>query len=202
VSVQEQGADSLYGGVYIFDLGADAQGHPRLSAVRRASKAALAADNVWQLGDYESIELGDTGVLALREPTHRFATSISADLLGSAVQDPDVLPMRGLYRYVSHLRANGLETRSWEIALWSRMARLLSTIVLTVLAVPFVFGPLRSSGAGSRMAIGIGIGILYVLVNRMLENSGDVYGLSPLLVGWAPLAALLVITTTAVARTR
>lgn len=202
VTVQEQGSDSLYGGVYIFDLGTDQKGYPRLSAVRRASKAALAADGEWLLGDYESIELGERTVLAVREPSHRFATSINADLLGSAVQDPDVLPIRGLYRYVAHLRANGLESRTWEIALWSRVARLLSTVVLTVLAVPFVFGPLRSSGAGSRMAIGIGIGILYVLVNRALENSGGVYGLSPLIVGWSPLAALMVITSVAISRTR
>jgi len=100
------------------------------------------------------------------------------------------------------LKANGLESRTWEIALWSRVARLLSTVMLSLLAVPFVFGPLRSSGAGSRMAIGIGIGIVYVLVNRMLENSGDVYGLSPLLVGWAPLVLLTAITGVAIFRTR
>jgi lipopolysaccharide export system permease protein len=71
-----------------------------------------------------------------------------------------------------------------------------------MLAVPFVFGPLRSSGAGSRMAIGIGIGIVYVLINRTLENSGDVYGLSPLLVAWAPFAALSALTAFSIARTR
>ncbi len=202
VSVQEQGADSIYGGVYVFDLANDSHGHQELVAVRRASKASLAADSSWLLGDYESIELHEHGTTATREPSHRFETAISADLLGAAVQDPDVLPVRGLYRYVAHLKANGLESRTWEIALWSRVARLLSTVMLTLLAVPFVFGPLRSSGAGSRMAIGIGIGVVYVLVNRMLENSGDVYGLSPLLVGWAPLAALTAITVVAISRTR
>jgi len=68
--------------------------------------------------------------------------------------------------------------------------------------VPFVLGPLRSSGAGARMAIGIGIGVVYVLINRMLENSGDVYGLSPLLVAWAPLAGLAMVTGVAISRTR
>jgi lipopolysaccharide export system permease protein len=202
VSVQEQGSDSIYGGVYIFDLIDNGNGHPELAAVRRASKATLAADNSWQLGDYESVELSARGAIATRAPSYRFETSISADLLGAAVQDPDVLPVRGLYRYVAHLQANGLESRTWEVTLWSRVARLLSTIVLTVLAVPFVFGPLRSSGAGSRMAIGIGIGVAYVLVNRMVESSGDVYGFSPLWVAWAPLAVLSAVTVLAIARTR
>jgi lipopolysaccharide export LptBFGC system permease protein LptF len=52
------------------------------------------------------------------------------------------------------------------------------------------------------MAIGIGIGVVYVLVNRTLENSGDVYGLSAQVVAWAPLLALSVVTMVALARTR
>jgi lipopolysaccharide export system permease protein len=202
VSVQEQGADSIYGGVYIFDLETDADGHQRLSAVTRASHASLAAEHDWSLADYESTTLSETGAQATREPMHHFATEINADLLGAAVQDPDVLSVRGLYRFVGHLKANGLESRVWEIAYWSRIARMLSTIVMCMLAVPFVFGPLRSSGAGSRMAIGIGIGIVYVLINRMLENSGDVYGLSPLLVAWGPFGLLAAVTSIAIARTR
>lgn len=202
VSVQDQGADSIYGGVYVFDLVADAQGRQRLTGVTRATRATLVAEHSWLLGDYESTQIGENGTHSMREPTHRFETEISADLLGAAIQDPDVLPVRGLFRYVGHLKANGLESRTWEISLWSRIARMLSTIVLSLLAVPFVFGPLRSSGAGARMAIGIGIGIFYVLVNRTLENSGDVYGLSPLLVAWAPLLALSAITGIAIARTR
>jgi lipopolysaccharide export system permease protein len=202
VSVQSQGADSIYGGVYIFDLASDGNGHQRLAAVTRASHATLASEHSWALGDFESITLTENGAQAVREPSHRFSTEINADLLGAAIQDPDVLPVRGLFRYVGHLRANGLESRAWEIALWSRIARMLSTIVLCMLAVPFVLGPLRSSGAGARMAIGIGIGIVYVLINRMLENSGDVYGLSPQFVAWAPLAALTTVTAVAIRRIR
>jgi lipopolysaccharide export system permease protein len=202
VSVQSQGADSIYGGVYIFDLASDADGRQRLAGVARASSATLAQDHSWMLGDFESVNLSGAGATVLRERTHRFETGINADLLGAAVQDPDVLPVRGLFRYVSHLRANGLESRTWEIVLWSRIARMLSTIILCILAVPFVLGPLRSSGAGARMAIGIGIGVVYVLVNRTLENSGDVYGLSAQVVAWAPLLALSVVTMVALARTR
>ncbi len=73
---------------------------------------------------------------------------------------------------------------------------------MCMLAVPFVFGPLRSAGAGSRTVIGIVIGIVYFLVNRMLESSGDVYGLDPLLVAWAPAALLALATGVAIARAR
>jgi lipopolysaccharide export system permease protein len=110
--------------------------------------------------------------------------------------------VRGLYRYVQQLRANGLESRSWEMALWSRVSLSVSTVLLCMLAVPFVFGPLRSAGAGSRTVIGIIVGVVYFLINRTLENSGDVYGLNPLMVAWAPAVALAIVTAVAIARVR
>ena len=103
---------------------------------------------------------------------------------------------------MQQLRSNGLETRAVEVAFWSRLSRSLSTVLLCVLAVAFVFGPLRSAGAGSRTVVGIVVGVAYFLVNRTLESSGDVYGLDPLLVAWAPAAGLAVVTVLALARVR
>jgi lipopolysaccharide export system permease protein len=141
-------------------------------------------------------------VTTRHEATSIVQSDVSPDVLGAAVVDPGSLPIRGLYRFVAHLKANGLESRAWEVALWSRIARSLSTVLLCMLAVPFVFGPLRSSGAGSRAAIGIVVGVVYFLINRTLENSGDVYGLNPLLVAWGPVVALAAVTTAAIARVR
>jgi len=100
------------------------------------------------------------------------------------------LPVRSLYTYAAHLRANNLEATAYETALWSRIARTLSIILVCVLAVPFAFGPMRSSGNGARMVVGILAGALYFLANRTLENSAQVYGLDPLLAAWVPAAAL------------
>jgi lipopolysaccharide export system permease protein len=65
-----------------------------------------------------------------------------------------------------------------------------------------VFGSLRSAGAGSRIVIGIIVGVVYFLINRTLENSGEVYGLSPFLVAWSPAMLLVVATTLGIARVR
>ena len=45
-----------------------------------------------------------------------------------------------------HLKANDLDAGAWDIAFWSRIARLAGAIVVCVFAVPFAFGPLRSGG--------------------------------------------------------
>ena len=202
VNIQEQSAENIFGGIYTFVIEAGADGRQQLVALARAERAQPITGKTWQLRRYSASELGPDRVTTQHLATFNVESGINPDFLGLAVADPDTLPLRGLYRYVEHLKANGLEARSWEVALWSRIARSLSTILMCMLAVPFVFGPLRSAGAGSRTAIGIGIGVVYFLVNRTLENSGDVYGLDPLLVAWAPAAVLAALTGAAIIRVR
>ena len=202
VSIAQQASDNSFGGVYVYIVTDDADGRQRLAALAHADSAELVKGRTWRLRNYADSLLGDEGVATRHLALFDVESSVSPEFLGIGVVNPGEMPIRGLYRYVQHLKANGLETRSWEVALWARIARSLSTILMCVLAVPFVFGPLRSAGAGSRTVIGIVVGVVYFLINRLLENGGDVYDLNPLLVAWAPAAALALAAGVAVLRTR
>jgi lipopolysaccharide export system permease protein len=202
ISIQQQSADNVFGGMYVFGLEPGSNGQLRLGMLGRADRAEFARDRVWRLRNYAESVLSAGGVATRHLDQFEARSDISREILGIAVVEPSTLAVRGLYRYVQHLRANGLEAHTWEVALWSRIARSLSTVLLCMLAVPFVFGPLRSAGAGSRTVIGILVGLVYFLINRTLENSGDVYGLHPLLVAWAPAALLAAATAVAIARAR
>ena len=202
VSIAQQAADNSFGGVNVYVVADGPDGHQRLAVLGHADSAAPLSGQKWRLTNYADSLYGDEGVAIRHLPTFDVESAVTPEFLGIAVVNPRALPIRGLYRYVQHLKSNGLETRGWEVALWSRIARSVSTVLMCMLAVPFVFGPLRSTGAGSRMLIGIVIGIVYFLINRMLESSGDVYGLDPLIVAWAPAGLLALATVVAIARAR
>lgn len=202
VSIQQQTAETMFGGVFLYVIGTGDDGVRRLEAVGRADEATLVAPRQWRLDNYAESTLGDDGVKARRLDAIDVESDINPEFLGIAVNDPEGLPIRGLVRYLRHLRGNGLDASAYETALWTRISRSLSTVLLCMLAVPFVLGPLRSSGAGSRTVIGILIGVAYFLVNRTLENSGQVYDLPPLVSAWAPAVALALVTTIAIARVR
>jgi lipopolysaccharide export system permease protein len=116
--------------------------------------------------------------------------------------DADDLSLSGLYNYARYLRDNDLDARFYEASLWSRVAGNALIVVMTLLAVPFVLGPLRSSGAGSRMLVGLLIGVAYVLLNKTLVNSSSVFELNPVIIGWAPTAALALFSAIGIARVR
>jgi lipopolysaccharide export LptBFGC system permease protein LptF len=45
-------------------------------------------------------------------------------------------------------------------------------------------------------------GVLFILLTQTLENSGQVYGINPLVVAWAPTLLMMLITSVAIWRTR
>ncbi len=202
VSIEQQSAENVYGGIYVYSIDSAADGSRRLGVLGRAERARASGNGSWRLENYAESTLLPDAVATRHLARIDVQSGVNPELLGLAVLEPSSLPLRGLYRYVQQLRGNGLESRAVEVALWSRLSRNLSIVILCMLAVAFVFGPLRSAGAGSRTVVGIVVGVAYFLVNRTLENSGDVYGLDPLLVAWAPAASLAVITGFALARLR
>ncbi len=198
VNVRRQAAENLFGGVFVYELDDDR----RLKLVGRAETATQDKSGRWVLSNYAETRLEDDHVevrtLARLVTDKRF----NADFLGVAVTRPESLSLADLYAYKEHLKQNELESTVWEIAFWSRISRLVAAVTVCVFAVPFAFGPLRSAGAGARTVIGILAGVLFVLLTQTLENSGQVYGLDPLLVAWGPILLLLTIATVAIWRTR
>jgi lipopolysaccharide export system permease protein len=198
INVRRQAAENLFGGVFVYELDSDRH----LSMVGRAETAAQDASGRWVLTNYAETRLGEDETKS--RTVGRLVTDrkLDADFLGVAVTQPGSMPLADLYAYKTHLQANQLDSSVWEIAFWSRISRLVASVAVCVFAVPFAFGPLRSAGAGARTVLGIMAGVLFVLLTQTLENSGQVYGLNPLLVAWGPTALLSVIAAVAIWRTR
>jgi lipopolysaccharide export system permease protein len=110
--------------------------------------------------------------------------------------------LRDLVTYIAYLERNNLDSQAFEIALWSRLARLVALLLVVILALPFALGPMRSSGQGARTVIGILIGAGFILLSRTLESSGRLFDLEPRIVGWGPTELLAALTVGLLLRTR
>jgi lipopolysaccharide export system permease protein len=198
VSVGQQSGDNRYGGVYVFNF--DPQ--HRLRSIGRASNASIDANNVWRLENYRESRIEEDRVVPRGPSTETIRTRLSPEFLGLAVLDPGSLPGLGLLSYIRHLKQNGLDARAYETAFWARIARTVAVAIIVVLAVPFAFGPMRSTGTGARTVVGIMIGVVFFLLAKMLESGGAVFDLPPVVIAWVPTALLALITSVAVGRVR
>jgi lipopolysaccharide export system permease protein len=198
VALRRQAGDLGYGGgVLVFELGPE----QTLQQVARADSADLEA-NRWVLSNYAETSFEDGGVTVRtgRESSERHG--LNPDLLELSVVRADLLDTPSLIRYISYLRANSLDAHRYLVAYWSRLANVFSVVVMTVLALPFVFGGLRSAGAGARLLVGLIMGLTYYVAGQVLTSGGEVYGVDPLVIAWAPTALLVLVTSFAFARIR
>lgn len=198
VNLRQLSEDFSFGGVVLFQVGEN----QKLAHMGRAESANVDERQRWILDNYAETRFDDDGLSA--DTVRRAVTSyeISPDLLGLSVVRPDLLDTPTLWRYIGHLQANDLEADRYRVAFWSRIANVFSVVVMTVLALPFVFGSLRAAGAGARLLVGVLIGLGYFLATQTLVSSGEVFDLNPVVVAWLPTVILLAITGVAVSRIR
>jgi lipopolysaccharide export system permease protein len=198
VSFKQQTAGATYGGVYIFKF----DDQRRLHSVGRAESASIDGDSDWKLSNYRESRIEDDRVVPSRQKTASLDTTLSAEFLGLAAMDPDMLTGRDLRSYIAHLRNNDLDSRDYETGFWARIARTVAVAIIVVLAVPFAFGPMRSTGTGARTVVGILIGVAFFFLARLIESGGDVFNAPPVVIAWTPTVLLALITTIAVSRVR
>jgi lipopolysaccharide export system permease protein len=198
VSLRRQAGDLGYGGgVLLFELGPE----QTLRQLARADSANLERDR-WVLSNYAETTFEEGGVAVRTGRESSEAHGLNPDLLELSIVRADLLDTPSLIRYISYLRANDLDAHRYLVAYWSRLSNVFSVVVMAVLALPFVFGGLRSAGAGARLLVGLIVGLTYYVAGQVLTSGGEVYGVDPLVIAWAPTALLLLVTSFAFARIR
>jgi len=140
--------------------------------------------NVWQLLDVRTTRLRNGELQTERLQELRWQRLVPRDLFQVLTVSPESLPAWRLWEYVDYLRRNQLEATRFALALWQKIATPISTLVMLLLALPIVFGSVRSTGAGQRVFLGSIIGVSYLLLAELFAHVGIVYGLA------APLAVL------------
>ena len=196
--VQTGEVDRAFGGVSVFEL----DGPTRLRSIQRAARIDVADPGLWRMHNVATTRFNADRVEGDTASDSTLTSTVNPAFLGLAATDPQMLTLHGLASYIDHLRRNNLEPTVYEIGYWSRIARHFAVVVVTLLALPFVFGPLRTTGAGTRTVIGALLGVVFFLIERTVENGGQLFNLNPALIGWLPTAVIGIGTLVAISRTR
>jgi lipopolysaccharide export system permease protein len=187
-----------FGALYMFRFNEDDE----LQSIARAENSGIDDADRWILENFRETQFRDDGVQVVESSFAVESFDVNSDLLGITLVKPISLSGRGLMSYINYLRKNDLSAERYETELWSRVSKTVTVVIMPVLALAFVFGSLRSAGSGSRLLIGVLIGLAYFLASEMIANSGQVFNLNPAVVTWAPSIALLMVTALALSRVR
>lgn len=118
---------------------------------------------------------------------------LNPDLLKVLIIDPDKMSISDLYRYASRFERQGQDGSTYFLSFWKKVFQPLTTAALVIVAVSFIFGPLRSATMGSKVFTAICFGIIFYLVQNLLSTLSLVYQLNPLFAVTLPIVFCLLL---------
>lgn len=151
------------------------------------AKSARFDGDAWRLQQVKRSEISEQQVRTEQHDEMVWQTQLDPELVNVVSVEPERLSTFGLYQYVRYLRDNELESRRYEIAFWIKLLSPAATVLMLVLALPFVFGSMRSVAISQRVLLGTFLGIGFQILSRSFGHVGQVYDLNPLFAASLPL---------------
>ena len=121
-------------------------------------------------------------------------SSLTPEKLGVVKIKPDALSLSGLSSYLDYLRSNQQDTSRYELAFWRKLLLPTTVVVMMLLALSFVFGPLRSVTMGARLVMGIVAGFTFYISNEMFGPLSLVFKLPAIWGAISPSLLFLAVT--------
>ena len=166
----------------------------RLETVRYAATASF-EDGVWKLSQVDTSDLtNEKQVTGTQTLTGEWKTNLTPDKLGVVALDPTSLSISGLHNYVKYLKQSGQEANRYQLNMWSKVFSPLSVAVMMLMALSFIFGPLRSVPMGVRVVTGISFGFLFYVLDQIFGPLSLVYNMPPVLGALLPSMLFLLIS--------
>ena len=138
-------------------------------------------NGVWTLSEIEKNDLSNSDqVTGINMLTMQWKTNITPDKLSIVAFDPESLSASGLYQYSQYLKDSGQDTKYYDLLFWKKLIKPVSVAVMLLLALSFIFGPLRSVSMGVRVIIGISFGFIFYIADNLFAQVSIVMGIYPI----------------------
>ncbi len=112
---------------------------------------------------------------------------LSPEILQLMIVDSDSLAISDLYFYARRFIEQGQDANAYLMNFWEKALQPLTTAVLVLVAISFIFGPLREATMGSRVFTAVSFGLLFIILQELFSTLGLVYQFNPLLAVLTPI---------------
>ncbi len=198
INVKDSYLQGQVGNIYVYTIDSERN----LESVTYAKQGKMVKKGEWLLKDVQVSLLSKQGVKVQHLAEKQWKSSIDNDVLDVVVMDPENLALIELSKYINFLKDNKQDFAKYELAFWARVVNPFVTLVMLLVAAPFVVGVGRGTAMGPRMVMGVLIGMSFNIIDNSVGQMGIVYGLNPLLVATFPSLLVLSAALYAISRLR
>jgi lipopolysaccharide export system permease protein len=175
INIRSMNERQTLGDISIYDVDENRQ-------ITRATHAVEAKHDglQWRLKDINTTLFKGSEITTENQTEADWSSVLAPELLNAFIIRPENLSALELSRYVDYLRENGQTSMLVEQAFWGRLVNPFVTLVMLMVAVPFVLTVRREVGTGQRVVAGVVIGLGFHLFDKMFGHLGLVYEFNPL----------------------
>lgn len=159
----------------------------RLVEATYAQRALWEGDS-WQLENVTTTRVFDDHTNSEQLESLGWDTSFTPTQLERLLRDIESQAPSELWYYAKFLEEQGLQNDQALLYFWQKVLLPLTMGSLVLIAASFVFGPLRTVAAGTRVFYGVITGLSFKYVQDLLAPASTIFGFSPV---WAVLVPTL-----------
>ena len=149
--------------------------------------------NGWNFSDVRVTDLREEPFERDEQDALFLESNITPRILTLENVSPNQLSLVDLMDYTRFLDSQGEASGSFELATWRKVLQPAAIAALVLVAISFVFGPLRDGTLGFRIFAGVMTGVLFRLSQDLLGPASLVYGFPPVYAAAAPVLLCVVV---------
>ena len=160
-------------------------------------------DGLWHLKDVNSSEISKDKISTTFNETETWPAMVSTDLFNVLNLEPEDMSANELWQYSLYLDENELESDAFWLAFWVKVFTPLTSVGMLMISVPLVLtSSSRTGGAGQRIMIGVMIGVAFYVLNRVVNQMGIIYGITPVISAGLPSMLVIAVSMMLIKRLR
>jgi len=143
-------------------------------------------NDAWHLSNLIFTKFKQDQIKTSQEASYMWQVELDPTLLKVLTLKPNTLSITDLWRYSHYLTAQGLSSEKYWLSFWTKILQPLITLSLVILAISFIFGPLRTVTLGQRIFTGVLVGFIFSITQDLLGPASLVFGFTPFLAVISP----------------
>ncbi|GGA81427.1 LPS export ABC transporter permease LptG [Neiella marina] len=135
----------------------------------------------WQVNEVHHTRFTDSQISTDFKEQAQWNSTLTPNKLSVVSIKPDALPIAGLMDYVDYLKAGKQDSTLYELTMWRKILKPLAVATMMLLALSFIFGPLRTVTMGARIVLGVIAGFAFHLADQLFGPLSVVFAVPPLI---------------------
>jgi len=145
------------------------------------SQSALYNAGEWTLNNVVHTQMLGDQIRNQERASMVWESGLTPEKLGVVIVRPESLSITGLTDYITYLEGNNQSAQRYQLAFWRKVLVPFTVAIMLLVALSFIFGPLRSVTMGARVLLGVITGFAFHVSNEVFGPVSQVYSVHPVL---------------------